>query len=377
MSHSFRTGRRALLGACLAVTALVIALPGTASAVHDPVGSCSPGYENVTGVDLETYFDGKSNLTICLGGNLTDTVDGNVRWSNMSHVTVRSAPSSWRSIRSRIWIDNTSSNVTLFGLTLDSNLYSGTANVAGLAINANDVKLQRNLITNQYGVAGICITNDADYGVANRTKIIANKIYDCGQDEVHDHGVYTNAMTDPVVTDNWIYENAGRGLQIGPSTNGGQYQRNVIADNCANPLGGTNDCSANEIFWGSSSNNQVTNNTVAFPKVRWNLAGCDAPTPGCPTWTGTGNTVNNSCYYTTVSGYSGNPSGSGISPGVDGKYANVDEATITVVDPQFIDRTTPAHALRNYRIPNTNSCYSYQPSGSIGPPALMAMGLPF
>lgn len=68
--------------ACIAVTVLVVAPPGTASAVHDPVGSCSPGYENVTGVDLETYFDGKSNLTICLGGNLADTVDGNVRWSN-------------------------------------------------------------------------------------------------------------------------------------------------------------------------------------------------------------------------------------------------------------------------------------------------------
>lgn len=273
------------------------------------------------------------------------------------------------------------SNVTLFGLTLDSNLYSGPPNNAGLAINANDVKLQRNLITNQYGIAGICITNDKgsnnEYGVANRTKIIANKIYDCGQDEVHDHGVYTNAMTDPVVTDNWIYENAGRGLQIGPSTNGGQYQRNVIADNCANPLGGTNDCSANEIFWGSSSNNQLTSNTVAFPKIRWNLAGCDAPTLGCPTWTGSGNTVNNNCYYTTNSGYSGSPTGSGISPGVDGKYATVDAATITVTDPQFVDRVTPAHALRNYRIPNTNSCYPYQPTGSIGPPALMAMGLPF
>ena len=84
------------------------------------MGACSPGFTNVRNVDPETFFDGRSNLTICLTGDLVDPGGHGVQWSNMSHVTVRSAPGSWRAIRSRIWIDDTSADVTLYGLTLDA-----------------------------------------------------------------------------------------------------------------------------------------------------------------------------------------------------------------------------------------------------------------
>ena len=62
----------------------------------------------VRNVDLETYFDGRTTSRSASAGDLEDKADHDVRWSNMSHVTIRSAPGSLASIRSRIWIDQTS-----------------------------------------------------------------------------------------------------------------------------------------------------------------------------------------------------------------------------------------------------------------------------
>ncbi len=252
VGHDRARGPRLLRAALLILPAVLLwaGLSSEAGANHMPVGPCSPGYESVKNVDPETYFDGKHYLTICLAGDLEDFADHDVQWSNMTHVTVRSAPGSWRSIRSRIWIDGTSSDVTLYGLTLDSSGFDAVAGQSGVAINGDRVALQRNMITNRYGVAGSCINSDGAYGVADDTLISQNKIFDCGMDETHDHGIYTNSMNRPVVNANWIYENAGRGINLGPYTHDGRFTRNVIADNCANPLGGVNDCSANVIYWG-------------------------------------------------------------------------------------------------------------------------------
>ena len=322
-------------------------------------------------MDLETFFDGRSNLTICLRDSLTDPGDFNVRWSNMTHVTVRSAPGTWRTIRSRIWIDDTNTDVTLYGLTLDAGDFVAEPGATGLAVNADNVKLQRNLITNRYGAAGSCITNSGAYGVATNLQILGNRIFDCGRDEAHDHGLYTNAMDNPSVRGNWIYENAGRGVNLGPATSGATLYRNVIADNCANPLGGPNDCSANIMFWGSTSGTTIDSNTIAFPNARWNLAGCDDATGSnddCRLWTGTSNSVTGNCFITTNDGYSGDPAGSGISPGFPGKYAAVSQATTTVVDPSFADRLWVVHANRNYRV-GSSACADRQPQQRVGPPA--------
>lgn len=359
--------RRATL-ACAAAAALLLVWVAPAAATHEPVGDCSPGYEDVRDVDLETFFDGKQNLTICLGGNLSAPPDFNVRWSGMRHVAVRSAPGSWRSIRSRIWIDDTSSEVALYGLTLDAGDFTAEAGASGLAINADGVTISRSAITNRYGIAGSCINSDAAFGVASDLKIAANRVFDCGRDETHDHGIYTNAMDRPVIRANWIYENAGRGINLGPATQGATVYRNVIVDNCANPLGGVNDCSGNIMFWGATSETVVDSNTIAHPHERWNLAGCDDATGSnddCRLWTGTANSVTSNCFVSRNDGYGGDPPASGISPGFAGKYATVSGAT--VAGPQFVSRGWPVHANRNYTVQN-GACEQSQPQQAVGPP---------
>ena len=146
-------------------------------------------------------------------------------------------------------------------------LRRATPGGSGIAINGDRVALQRNLITNGYGPAGSCITNDADRGVADDTIISQNRIFDCGRDETHDHGIYTNAMNRPIVSANWIYENAGRGINLGPHTYDARFTRNVIADNCANPLGGPNDCSANIIYWGFTQFTDVQQQHRGLPAL--------------------------------------------------------------------------------------------------------------
>lgn len=355
--------------ACAVALALLAARAAPAPATHEPVGDCSPGYEQVRDVDLETFFDGRQNLTICLAGNLSAPPDFNVRWSNMRHVTVRSAPGTWHSIRSRIWIDDTSSEVTLHGLTLDAGDFTAEPGATGIAVNADGVTLSRNSITNRYGVAGSCVNNDAAYGVASNLKIAANRIFDCGRDETHDHGIYTNAMDQPVIRANWIYENAGRGINLGPATQGATVYRNVIVDNCANPLGGVNDCSGNVMFWGATSGTVVDSNTIAHPHERWNLAGCDDATGSnddCRLWTGTSNVVTSNCFISRNEGYEGDPPTSGISPGFADKFAAV--SGVTVAGPQFLFRTWPVHANRNYTVQN-GVCADKQPQQAVGPPA--------
>jgi hypothetical protein len=237
------------------------------------------------------------------------------------------------------------------------------------AFNGDRIALKRNLITNRYGPAGSCVNNDGGRGVADDMIIAGNRIFDCGSDETHDHGIYTNAMNRPVIQGNWIYANAGRGVNLGPSTYNARITRNVIADNCANPMGGVNDCSANIIYWGSTRFTAFNSNTIAFPHHRYNLAGCDfSDTTSCHEWTGSNNLIERSCFYSTVSGYSGDPPASGISSGWDGKFGRVDYSTITVTDPQFRNRTTPAHAWRDYSIPPSNPCAGYQPGAPVGPP---------
>jgi len=87
-------------------------------------------------------------------------------------------------------------------------------------------------------------------------------------------------------------------------------------------------------------------------RMESHLAGCDEATgaPDCRLWTGTGNTVGESCFFTTDDVYSGDPVASGISPGFPGKYATVAKASSPVVDPGFADRLWPLHANRSYRI---------------------------
>ena len=53
-----------------------------------------------------------------------------------------------------------------------------------------------------------------------------NRIHDCGvlPAENHHHGIYIEASDDARVIDNWIYDNADRGVQMFPDSQGSVHR---------------------------------------------------------------------------------------------------------------------------------------------------------
>ena len=60
-----------------------------------------------------------------------------------------------------------------------------------------------------------------------------NRIHNCGQlpPTNHHHGIYVEASDGARITDNWIYDNADRGIQLFPDAQGTYVARNVIDGN--------------------------------------------------------------------------------------------------------------------------------------------------
>ena len=74
-----------------------------------------------------------------------------------------------------------------------------------------------------------------EYGRARGTVIERNRIHNCGQlpPTNHHHGIYVEASDGARITDNWIYDNADRGMQLFPDAQGTYIARNVIDGNGA------------------------------------------------------------------------------------------------------------------------------------------------
>ena len=89
-----------------------------------------------------------------------------------------------------------------------------------------------------------------------------NRIHNCGQlpPTNHHHGIYAEATDNARITDNWIYDNADRGVQLFPDAQRTYVARNVIDGN-----------GEGVVFSRTSANNVVENNIISNPVVRYNL----------------------------------------------------------------------------------------------------------
>ena len=178
-------------------------------------------------------------------------------------------------------------------------------------------------------------------------------------------------MNRPIVNANWIYENAGRGMNIGPYTHDARITRNVIADNCANPLGGLNDCSANIIYWGfTKSTDAFNNNTVAFPHFRYNLAGMRLR-PGharLPHMGGVEQPRLAQLLLLPGQRLQRRPAGQRDQPRMGRQVRAGRPFDHHRHRPQFANRTTPVHAWRNYRIPAEQPLRGVPAPGRLAPP---------
>ena len=244
--------------------------------------------------------------------------------------TIRSKPGERATVRGRLWVSNRANHVVFRQLYLDGR---NGAKLPSPTVNGNNVVFRDNDVTTRNTTICFVLGSD-EYGRARRTVIERNRIHDCGDlpPTNHHHGIYVEASYGARITENWIYDNADRGVQLFPDAQRTYVARNVIDGN-----------GEGVVFARRSANNIVEHNVISNSLVRYNVEDYEL--------TGAGNVVRRNCLWTDRD--AGNPS---ISPAI--------AVAITeniVVDPAYLDR-----ARKDFRLRPGSPCFSYS-TGSLRP----------
>lgn len=287
MQHSVQLPVRLLILGALAVLALLAPSPATASVSCDLVAA--PGGSDAAPGTVEQPFATVQHLadaaatgqTACLrAGTYSDPSDDQI-YIGTPGVTLTSYPGERATVRGRVWVEQDGDGVTIADLDLDGR---NPKLLPSPTINADDVVLRGNDITNHHTTICVSLGSPHTWGRAQRTLIEDNRIHDCGAlpSTNQDHGIYVNSSDDAVIRNNLIYDNADRGIQLYPDAQGTVVTGNVIDGNGEGVIfGGSEDT--------ASSNNVVENNVITNSNIRDNI---DASWGGVH---GTGNVARNNC----------------------------------------------------------------------------------
>ena len=153
----------------------------------------------------------------------------------------------------------TADRVTVERLTLDGR---NARDLPSPTINANDVVFRRDDVSSRD--SGICFIfgslEEVRHPVLKR-----NRIHNCGQPGgIPDHGIYMQDVRAARIVRNTIYDNAERGIKIGPDSQRALIRGNVID---GNPIG--LNFSGDESS--ASSGNVVTRNVISNSTGYWNV----------------------------------------------------------------------------------------------------------
>jgi hypothetical protein len=228
-------------------------------------------------------------------------------------IHIRSAPGTRPTVRGRLVINPGVSDIVISGLGLDGR---NRINGASPAVFGDRIVFQNNDVTNYH--TEICfIIGSAQGDVAEGVVIDGNRIHDCGKlpPQNGDHGIYVQHGRNTVIANNYIYDNADRGIQLYPDADGTLIESNVIDGNGEGIIFSGGEHSA-------SDNNTVRGNIITNSRVRSNVEYFYEE--GAPT--GTGNVVERNCVY------------GGAKEDIDGNgIAFVAQGNV-VADPLFVDR---------------------------------------
>ena len=151
-------------------------------------------------------------------------------------------------------------------------------------VNGNHMVFRDNDITTRNTTICFVLGSD-EYGRAVRTVIERNRIHNCGElpPTNHHHGIYVEASDGARITDNWIYDNADRGVQLFPDAQRTYVARNVIDGN-----------GEGIVFSRRSAHNVVEHNVIANSIVRYNVEDFEL--------SGSGNVVRRNCLWSPLFG---------------------------------------------------------------------------
>jgi hypothetical protein len=253
-----------------------------------------------------------------------------------SPITLSSYPGERATLRGRLRVKDSANYVTIEDLDLDGRNPADT--LPSPSVYGDDVVFRGNDVTNHH--TGICfLIGSNDFGRAVRVTIERNRIHDCGvlPAQNHHHGIYIEHADNTKVVENWIYDNADRGVQMFPDSQAAYIANNVIDGN------GQGVSYARE-----SANNVVEHNVISNSVLRWNIEDWEL--------TGGGNVARLNCVWTARTG----------------SYAREGGVMVTrdftalqnlIADPRFVNRTA-----KDFRLAAGSPCAALLAAGGTPPP---------
>jgi len=247
-------------------------------------------------------------------------------------ITLTSFPGERADLVGRLWIARGADDVTVSDLDLDG---TNAARTPGPTVNANGATFEDNDVTNGHRAESCFILGGSSYGRADRVTIRRNRIHDCGALPAtnHDHGIYVALARDGEITENVIYDNADRGIQLYPDADDFEIERNVIDGNGQGIIFSGDDGRA-------SSGNRVEANVISNSRIRHNVESFwpkDSPV-------GTGNVARGNCLWGGARGGS---------QGVQVPTVGFSADSNVVGDPLYLDR-----ARKDFRLGPESPCLS-------------------
>jgi Right handed beta helix region len=218
-------------------------------------------------------------------------------------------------LRGSIKVKPTGSGSTIEGMKLDG---AGGTTDQGPKIYADGVVLRNNEITNDH--TAICVEIGTFYSSPAPKGVVIerNRIHDCGvlPSTNLQHGIYVGDARHAVIRDNWIYNNADRGIQLYPDAQHTKIVGNVIDRNGEGVvLGGRGGVTSNH--------NLVQANVITNSRDGPNVYSGPGPTA-------TGNVVRNNCVWAGAGSPSEDSNG-----GIETPSRNFTASANTVVDPSY------------------------------------------
>ena len=249
-------------------------------------------------------------------------------------IRLTSAPGGRATLVGRLYVPDSSNDAVFADLNLDG---MNPDNLSSPMVAGDRITFTGNDVTDDHTSICFGLGSDSGWGTAVDVVIDGNRIHDCGRLPAtnHDHGIYVESTRNAVITNNYIYDNADRGIQLYPDAQGTKIANNVIDGNGEGVL-----------FSGdsglASSNNVVTRNIVSNATVRYNIESWwPAGNP-----VGTGNVASDNCVWNGAQGNVADEVGFSAS---GNKVAN----------PLYADR-----AAKDFRLQGGSPCVGYGPTAT-------------
>ncbi len=260
------------------------------------------------------------------------------------NITLRPYLSKRVRLRGAIKVKPSGHDSTIRGMTLDG---GGGDRPISPKIYAHRTVLRGNEITNGHTSTCVHVSRFYSDPVPRGVVIKRNRIHNCGElpSNNKNHGIYIAEARGTIVRDNWIYDNADRGIQLYHDADGSQVIGNVIV---GNGDGMVINGSGSKV----SERNVITGNVIARSYRGYNVYSGD----GGPV--GRGNVLRDNCVWAI---------GGAESPydemgGVMTPARNFTASANLIANPQFVDA-----AKDNYGLQDSSRCRAKH-AGTTPPP---------